>query len=341
MDYINYVKQSPMSMGGLGGPVGALNFHHAASGGGNTGFYGARGLFATGYDQAGNESNVIDYVNISTTGNFTDFGDLQWGRRAGGCCTGDSGSRMCIGGGYSNVGTEGSSMQDVIGYIATASTGNASNFGNLTVKRYAVSACSSSDRGVWCFGQQSGSPAYTNIMDYVTINSTGNATDFGNTQYEGRSVFAMSNGVRGICGGGTPENNNINYFAIDTTGNASDFGDMIEQQNGYQAAASGDTDNSRGIIAGGYAPGMTDRIQYITITSTGNASDFGDMIDPRQGGGACSNGTRFITGGGSGPSTPSTNSVEYVTAANTGNGTDFGDLTQGRWYTAASSGNAS
>jgi len=339
MDYINYVKQYPMSMGGLGGPVGALNFHHTASGGGNTGFYGARGIFATGYG-AYVEQDVIDYVSIDTTGNFTDFGNLQVARRAGGCVTGDSASRMCIGGGYDGqTQHEGSTMQDIIGYIATASTGNASDFGDLTVKRYAVSACGSSDRGVWCFGQQQASPSYTDIMDYITISSTGNATDFGDTQYPARSVFAMSNGVRGICGGGTPNTDGINYFTIDTTGNASDFGNLTSTMGGYQAAASGDTDNSRGIIAGGQS--MTNEIQYITITSTGNAQDFGDMVNARQGGGACSNGTRFITGGGGVPSSPATDEVEYVTVANTGNGTDFGDLTVGRWYTAASSGNAS
>ena len=33
MDYINYVKQSPMSMGGMGGVVGSYNFRAAAGGG--------------------------------------------------------------------------------------------------------------------------------------------------------------------------------------------------------------------------------------------------------------------------------------------------------------------
>ena len=325
----------------MGGVVGSYNFRSAAGGAGG-GFYGARGIFATGYGD-GYERDTIDYVSIDTTGNFTDFGNLQAARRAGGCVTGVSASRMCIGGGYDQGQHEGSTMQDIIGYIATASTGNASDFGNLTVKRYAVSACGSSDRGVWCFGQQSGSPSYTDIMDYITISSTGNATDFGDTQYPARSVFAMSNGVRGICGGGTPNTNDINYFTIDTTGNASQFGSLLSTPStmgGYQAAASGDTDNSRGIIAGGFGPGMTNVIQYITITTTGNAQDFGDMTQARQGGGACSNGTRLITGGGGVPSSPNTVDVEYVTVANTGNGTDFGDLTVGRWYTAASSGNA-
>ena len=146
---------------------------------------GTRGLMMGGNQPApvADYINIISYANFDTTGNFTDFGNLQAARRAGGCVTGVSASRMCIGGGYDQGQHEGSTMQDIIGYIATASTGNASDFGNLTVKRYAVSACGSSDRGVWCFGQQSGSPSYTDIMDYITISSTGNATDFGDTQY--------------------------------------------------------------------------------------------------------------------------------------------------------------
>ena len=156
---------------------------------GVSGFYGERGIFATGYD--GGESNVIDYVNIASTGNFTDFGDLQVARRAGGCCTGSASARMCIGGGYDQGGNDGTSTQNVIGYITCASTGNATNFGDLTVKRYAVSACSSTERGVWCFGQNE-SGNYTNHLDYVTIASTGNATDFGDRTVTGFGVGACS-----------------------------------------------------------------------------------------------------------------------------------------------------
>ena len=64
-------------------------------------------------------------------------------------------------------------------------------------------------------------------------------------------------------------------------------------------------------------------IQYITIASTGNATDFGDKTVNVAYSGAFSNSTRGISGGGW---NPRTNIIDYITIASTGNATDFGDL---------------
>ena len=220
--------------------------------------YGPRGVFAGGYrDASPGESNDIDYVNISSTGNFTDFGDLQWGRRAVGCCS--NSTRMCMGGGYDNASQEGSYYQDVIGYIATSTTGNATDFGNLTLKRYALSALSNGTRGVWANGQdgQSNPSVYKNTIDYITIDTTGNATDFGDTTYVGRAIFCAANGVRGLIGGGNVQTNRIEYITVATTGNAQDFGDLTLLMDGYNAASTG-IDMARAVITGGRAPSAID-----------------------------------------------------------------------------------
>ena len=300
--------------------------------------YGPRGIFASGTrDASPGESNDIDYVNISTTGNFTDFGDLQGnGRRATGCCS--NSTRMCIGGGYDQNIYEGDYYQNIIGYITTSTTGNATNFGDLTVKRYALSALSNGARGCWANGQGNSPDAYKNTIDYITIASTGNATDFGDTTYAGRAIFCAANGTRGIIGGGNVSTNRIEYITIATTGNALDFGDLSLMMTGYNAASTG-IDMARAVVTGGRAPSAIDAMQYVTIDTTGNTSDFGEMYLARDGHGACTNDTRMLSGGGNQPSSNSPD-VEYITVANTGNGTDFGDLTVGRWYTAASSGSA-
>ena len=82
----------------------------------------------------------------------------------------------------------------------------------------------------------------------------------------------------------------------------------------------------RGIFAGGYNPAGSpvNLMDYITISSTGNAQDFGDMSLTRGGVGASSNATRATFAGGSNPSAK--NNIEYVTIASTGNALDFGDL---------------
>ena len=71
----------------------------------------------------------------------------------------------------------GSSNSNVIDYITTASVGNATDFGDLTVARSRVSGVSSGVRGV--FGSTTAYIVDSNVIDYVTIASAGNATDFG------------------------------------------------------------------------------------------------------------------------------------------------------------------
>ena len=74
---------------------------------------------------------------------------------------------------------------------------------------------------------------------------------------------------------------------------------------------------------------MQNVIQYITIASTGNAQDFGDLAVAVRSGGPGSNSISGITMGGyTGPS--QSNVIQEVTIASTGDSADFGDLTQTR-----------
>jgi len=72
-----------------------------------------------------------------------------------------------IGGGYANL--------DNIDYVTIATTGNAVDFGNLTVALRDRAACASSARGVFAGGEAGAS----NVIDFVEIGTLGNATDFG------------------------------------------------------------------------------------------------------------------------------------------------------------------
>ena len=73
----------------------------------------------------------------------------------------------------------------------------------------------------------------------------------------------------------------------------------------------------------------TNVIDYITIATTGNATDFGDTTGNTERNACCSNGERGVSGGGNYGSSK-INLIQYVTIATTGNATDFGDLTQTR-----------
>jgi len=70
-----------------------------------------------------------------------------------------------------------------------------------------------------------------------------------------------------------------------------------------------------------------DTIQVVTIASTGNAVDFGNLTAAKEEGGATSNSIRAVYMGG-GNSSPSAelNSIDYVIIQTGGSAIDFGDL---------------
>ena len=64
-------------------------------------------------------------------------------------------------------------------------------------------------------------------------------------------------------------------MTLTTAADAADFGDLTVARHFLSSLSS----TTRGVWLGGSAPGMKDEIDYITIGSTGNATDFGDMTD--------------------------------------------------------------
>ena len=84
------------------------------------------------------------------------------------------------------------------------------------------------------------------------------------------------------------------------------------------------TPGARGLAMGGNNGSNYNDIDYINISSTGNAQDFGDLIQARNYLSGTSNSVRgFFTQG----STPTyVNTCEFVTIASTGNAQDFGDF---------------
>ena len=83
---------------------------------------------------------------------------------------------------------------------------------------------------------------------------------------------------------------------------------------------------TRGVFMGGIGPAETDTIDYITISTMGDAQDFGNLTQAKRLGGACSSATRGLTlGGFVSPSIKS--EIDFITFASTGNAQDFGDIT--------------
>ena len=95
----------------------------------------------------------------------------------------------------------------------------------------------------------------------------------------------------------------------------------------------------RGLIFCGYNGGaFVNTIDYITISTTGNALDFGDTTFAREtnDSGFSSSTRGFVVGGSNQPtSSPGrTNIIDYTTISSTGHAFDFGDLTIARYAAA-------
>ena len=88
------------------------------------------------------------------------------------------------------------------------------------------------------------------------------------------------------------------------------------------------TRSGRGVVGGGDSPGKTNSMEYITISTLGNAVDFGDQISARNVRGSCSSSTRGLWGGGASPNYG--DDIDYITIASAGDAIDFGNLTQAR-----------
>jgi len=125
----------------------------------------------------------------------------------------------------------------------------------------------------------------TNIESF-DINTTGNASAFGNLRSGKVDAKTVSNSTYAVFAGGNPTNSNvenpegteIDYVSVATGGQTSEFGTLTQRVQPGSA-----TDGTYGVFAGGtqWSSGSTDftkSIDYITIASPSNATNFGDLI---------------------------------------------------------------
>jgi len=325
-------------------------------------FFGDRGVFLGDYSNGtGAASTDMDYIDITTTGNASDFGDFHSGSafEAKAC---SSGSRIIFSVAQDgDPDSSGSGTNNRILYITPSTPSNSSEFGDMTVSGRR-GAAGDGARGLFAGASVSNS-TFLNTVDYVTIDTTGNAVDFGDLT-TGCTPIGISNATYAIFGlnrkegsGSYPQTlgttlNGIDRLVVQTLGNATDFGDITVSRHSYASGC----DATRGCFSGGETSNLayttTNVIDYITIATPSNAIDFGDLSDNgigsngRARSGGTSNSTRCVNGGGYQYYAPSSNwlasrSIDYWTTQTLGNSSDFGDLLHSRTNLGASSGAAS
>ena len=233
------------------------------------------------------------------------------------------GTRGIIGGG-----TRAPAAVNEIRFITLSTMGADQSFGTMvhTSKRYIVGLASKT-RGVFVGGAPSTSPyGGTTDMEFITHASTGNGTDFGDcsTSHRGAGCADQTRGVFTL--GNVSPYNIIDYITIASAGSSRDFGDLTDSDRSIDG--SGCSSSTRGIFAGSYTPNTSygrDDINFITISTQGNTSEFGTLSTitfAQQS--SSSNSTRAIFAGGY--HSGAQNTIQFLTIATTGNTTDFGDL---------------
>ena len=304
-------------------PSGSSDFRRQDGGG------RGRGVFMGAYNiPSPYRTANIDMIEIATTGDATDFGDLTVRRSP--CCCASSTRGVAAGGADPSV-------FSTIDFVTISSSGGANDFGDLTTARRSPASMSNSTRGFFVGGVDPS--AVLNIIDFITIATTGDASDFGDTLEPNRTGTAIASPTRGVEAGGYGGVNSpsgasptkkMRFLNLQSQGNEEAFGELFSGAYGLGSCSNG----VRAVFTGGGAAtsptyAESDIIQFVTIATKGNAQDFGDLTEAKLFVSATSNSVRGVVGAGFGdsPLNNATNKIEFITIASTGNGTDFGDLT--------------
>ena len=301
-------------------------------------------------------SATVNKIQISTTGNASAFGDITVAGNSNGGAMGGSPTRLLFGGGNQP------DTSNIICYKEFSADSNFADFGDLSVDRQMLTGASDGLRTVFAGGRQADGGPFTtsNRMDVSTFASLGNAVDFGDIGTSTTYTYfgGSSSETRGVFGGGgNPSNASIiNFITMASTGNSQDFGDLTVDRITMSAAGNSNRVcffSGQQNVPGG--PG-TNVIDFVTIATTGNASDFGDAtgnLGFKTGGHSNGHGgivlgelqrpsVTYMPGSGrglfAGSHDPSASAViDMISIPTLGNASDFGNLSVARGRAGAGS----
>mgnify|MGYP006290241649 CR=1 FL=1 len=249
----------------------------------------SRGIIGSGYVQGATivADGEIFYITIMTLGNSNSFGTLSPARAQIGSLSNSIRGIFAGGATMNPIG-----RFNNIDYITIATTGNSVVFGVFSQNGRLMhnGTCASNTRGIFYAGERYSS-SWTMIgeIEYITIATTGNPSSFGSIISPSTTDLTggCSNATRGVFAGGSDGTssskvNIIRYITIATTGNSNSFGTISYARNSFGASSS----TIRGVFGGGNGypanPATTILMEYVTISTTGNAVTFGNLIRYRE-----------------------------------------------------------
>ena len=226
------------------------------------------------YHRGGSNSNVLEYVTPASEGNPIDFGDLSLQRYIG--ARGNSSTRGIFLSGYNSPG----GYNDTIDYVEMATLGNALDFGNMNTSVFLNNNSVNSTVRVYSLGGYASPGVNISKVEYVTISSKGDALEFDDLDRPNSTFPGFANNVRGVYGGGNlrpTTSAQIYMFNTASQGKMIYFGELTQRRKEFAGSCS----QTRGVFAGGQldpsGPTTVNVMDYVTIMSAGNATDFGDL----------------------------------------------------------------
>ena len=325
----------------------AVTITYNPAGGGGSGVpYGARAvIYNSASGSSSNHSNTIDYFTIATPGNSASFGNMLGTTVNGGSAhnvTVSNGSRIVYGAFYDNT-DAGSPPVNGLEFVTASTLGNSTFMGTFT-HRSGITGAGSGGKGYYAAGDGN---VPGNDIEVVDIANGGNATDTGYDIGNNDNGAAHANSNRWIHAGGqlngAQYTTHIEYFNVPVVANSTTFGSISSQGRTNPTGTGSDT---RMLIAGGFyysgSEALDNRVRndidYLTMATTGNTTDFGDLTVKRTSTGSTSNNVRAIFIGGFAGTSGRTNTMDYVTIDTTSNATDFGDMSGAGSYASTASG---
>ena len=179
-------------------------------------------------------------------------------------------------------------------------------------------------------------PTYLSSMNVMEISTAGSAVDFGDASDNNGFSSGMGSSTRGVFKQGRDSpgfSSIIEFVTFSSLGGVTDFGTDVGSS---QDSSASSADNTRGIFGNGTS--YDANIQLITLASTGDTSNFGELLSGRYMGGGAGGASQtrgFFFGGLVSGQPAGTNLIEFVTIQTLGNSVDFGNLTVGRRAIAA------
>jgi len=225
-----------------------------------------------------NNDKDMGYMTLAVNSTETaDFGDLSGSIGATFCTGANHATRGVISAGRTTHGNA-TTASNIMEYITIGTAGNSTDFGNLVSAKSNTTAVESEVRVIFAGGLLDSNATDTNEMDYVTVASTGNATDFGNLTSAIQGSSSATNGTRGVfCGGDSSARADL---AASTDGTAVDIMDYITLGSAGNATDFGNLQNATSPHAGTSTgvKGIVDE-NLFTIATAANATLIPSFVD--------------------------------------------------------------